>query len=128
MSRSSRFDFKRLDVYEAALDFFTWAAEVSGGISWRHRAVGDQLIKAANSILGNLGEASGRRSMPKESRQHYRYALGSDHECAAYLDALLALGVIDEEARDEREDQLARIGSMISRLMAHQSRKRRGNG
>lgn len=61
--------------------------------------------------------------MPKESRQHYRYALGSVHECAAYLDALIAIQVIKRDDYADCEDQLARLSAMITRLMAHQTRR-----
>jgi len=124
MARITRFDFKKLDAYEAALDFFGWAVQVTGRISWRYRSVGDQFIRAAASILGNLGESGGRRRMPAESSQHYRYAQGSTHECAAYLDALVLMGTIDDDAYNDREAQLARIGSMITRLIDHQERRR----
>ena len=125
MPHRYHFDFKRLDVYELALDFFVWAVQVTAKIPWRFRAVGDQFIRAAASILGNLGESSGRLGQPGESSQHFRYAQGSTHECAAYLDALLCIGVIDEDARQQREEQLARVGSMITRLMQRQERLRR---
>lgn len=124
MARIRKFDFKNLDVYDAAVDFFSWAADVTGRIPWRYRRVADQFIGAAASILGNLGESGGRRLMPAESSQHYRYAQGSTHECAAYLDALACMGTIDDDAYNHREDQLARIGSMITRLIDRQERLR----
>ena len=124
MPRAIQFDFKTLDVYQAADDFFAWAVEVTGRIPWRFRAVGDQFIDAAVSIIGNLGESSGRLRMPGEASQHLRYAQGSTHECAAYLDALVSIGVIDEEARNDREAQLARIGSMITKMIVRQDKKR----
>ncbi|MDX1675020.1 MAG: four helix bundle protein [Longimicrobiales bacterium] len=118
------FDYKELDAYQATLDFFGWAVEVTGRVPWKFRAVGDQFIGASVSILGNIGEASGRRRRPAESSQHYRYAQGSTHECAAYLDALACMEVISETDRGDREAQLARIGAMITRLIDLQERRR----
>lgn len=120
MPRESRFEFKRLDVFDAAVDFFAWVVEVTATVPWRYRRVSDQLVGAAVSILGNLGESGGRRLMPGEASQHYRYAQGSTHECAAYLDALLCLERIDRTVYQEREHQLARIGSMLTNLIRRQ--------
>jgi four helix bundle protein len=122
VARGHRFDFKRLDVYRAAVDYYGWTVEVTAGLSWRHRRLTDQTIGAALSAMGNIGEAAGRRGRPTEVRQFYRYAQGSVHESAAYLDALLRIGAIEPATHDQREEQLADIGSMLTRLIQRETR------
>ncbi len=122
MAGEPRFDFKTLDVYRVALDHYAWVIAVTGRLPRHHGRLQDQLLGGSLSILGNIAEASGRRGRPAEVRQHYRYAQGSTHECAAYLDALRCVGAIDEATRDHRERKLADVGSMLTRLIQLETR------
>ena len=124
--RGGRFDFKRMDVYRAALRHYAWTVDVTGRLGWRHRRLADQMLGAALSIPGNIAEAAGRRGRPLDVRKFYRYAQGSTHESAAYLDALRAIGAIDDDTHAEREAALADIGSMLTRLMQFETRNARG--
>ncbi|HSH46751.1 MAG TPA: four helix bundle protein [Longimicrobiales bacterium] len=125
MARVYRFNFKNLDVYQAAVDHFGWTARVVGELSRPPFAVTNQFLSAALSIVANIGEANGREKRPRETEQHYRYALGSTHECAAVLDALWAMDLIDERDYNEREENLARIASMLVRLMQREEKRGR---
>jgi four helix bundle protein len=123
MAGGRHFRFKDLDVYQESLDHFLWTVEVTASIQWRYRRLVDQAVGSSLSTLGNVGEASGRRLKPAEAAQHYRYAQGSAHESAAYLDALAGVVEMDAEVYAHREQQLARIGAMLSRLIDHQHRR-----
>lgn len=79
---SFSFDFKRLDVYRAALEYFRWAAATAARIPRDRRYIADQFMRAALSIVLNIAEGAGRRS-PGEKGKHYRYAGGSAAESAA---------------------------------------------
>lgn len=125
MGKRYRFGFKRLDVYVAAVEHFQWTCEAVTRMPKGPFKVIDQTIGASLSIMGNIGEAHGREARPGEIEQHYRYALGSTFECATHLDALSALGVIDDDGYNAEEDRLARIGMMLTRLMQKQRRRKR---
>jgi four helix bundle protein len=124
MARAYRFNFKHLDVYRAAIEHFAWTASIVARLAGAPFALRNQVIGAALSIPANVAEANGRDRKPGESEQHYRYAQGSTYECAAYLDALLAMNAIDPAEHALREENLARIASMLDRLARKQAHRR----
>ena len=122
MGRRYRFPFKSLDVYQASVEHFGWCVNVLAGASRIPFKVQDQIISAALSMPANIGEANGRWKKPGEVEQHYRYAQGSTYESAAFLDALSALGAIDDDAYNSQEEHLERIARMLTPLMNRASR------
>jgi four helix bundle protein len=116
MGKVHRFDFKKLDVYRAALAHFEWCLGVAPRVSRDRKVLVWQMLRSALSLLLNLGEAGGRRA-PRESAQFLRIARGSAFECAAVLDALSLMGVIDDEAYNAQEELLARIGAMLTTMI-----------
>jgi four helix bundle protein len=116
MAREQGFNFKKLDVYQAAVQHLGWCLEVSTRIHWDRKVLTAQMLRAALSTVLNIAEASGRHRVG-ESAQHLRYAKGSLYESAAMLDALLLMGVIDETARTSQEDLLARTAAMLAAMI-----------
>jgi four helix bundle protein len=119
-----RFNFKNLNVYREAVDHFGWTVRVTVGARGVPFVIRDQVLSAALSIVANIAEANGRDRRAGEAEQHYRYALGSTYESAAFLDALLAMGVVDPAECRRREDNLDRIAGMISGLVARLHERR----
>jgi four helix bundle protein len=120
-----RFNFKRLDVYQAAVEHLAWTLEVLGQLpTVAPFVVRNQLLGAALSIPANVAEANGRDRRAGEAEQHYRFAQGSAYECAAYLDAVHAMGLIDDDQYNQREEHLARIASMLDRLARRHANRR----
>jgi four helix bundle protein len=124
MARVYRFNFKRLDAYQAAVEHYGWTVERLGRLRTVPFSVRDQFLRAALSIVGNIAEANGRARMAGEAEQHYRYAQGSTYETAAYLDALAAMGVLSDDEYNIREANLARIAAMLDRLARKQAARR----
>jgi four helix bundle protein len=124
MAKEYRFNFKNLDVYQAAIDHFAWAVHVVADLRKAPFGIRDQILGAALSVPANVAEANGRDRKPGEAEQHYRYAQGSTYESAAFLDALAAMNAIDDDEYNLREQNLARIASMLHRLSRNQSRRR----
>jgi four helix bundle protein len=114
MAKAIRFDFKKLDVYQAALDHYEWCLDVASRIPPDRKVVTWQMLRAALSAVLNLGEAGGRRTAG-ESAQFLRVARGSAFECAAM--PLLLQGVIDEDEYNAQEQLLSRIGAMLSTMI-----------
>jgi four helix bundle protein len=125
MAKRYRFGFKRLDVYRLAVEHFEWTCRVAERMPKGPFAVVNQAVRASLSVVGNIGEAYGRASRPGEIEQHYRYAQGSAFEAATHLDALSALGVIDDDEYNAGEERLSRIAMMLTRLMQKQRRRKR---
>jgi len=71
-----------------------------------HRASGDQLVRAADSVALNIAEGAARDGDVR--KHHYRIALGSAAEVAAVLDLIEVDGT---QATDIR-----RVGAMLAKL------------
>lgn len=125
MAKRYRFRFKRLDVYQAAVEHFVWTVQVVQRMPNGPYVVTNQFLGASLSIMGNIGEADGREKKPGEVAQHYRYAQGSTFESATHLDAMSAMKVISDDEYNGEEERLARIGSMLTRLSQRSRRERR---
>ena len=107
--------FQRLDVYQCAIEFLALTAEVADEIPRGNGALLDQLRRAASSIPLNIAEAAGRTGKADAARA-YAIARGSALECAAVLDALSVLKVVDQGTKQRGGDLLERVLAMLTRL------------
>lgn len=126
MAEGHGFRFKRLDVYQLAVEHFDWTCRVVQRMPKGPFKVTNQALGASLSIMGNIGEANGRDRRPREVQQHYRYALGSTYEAATHIDAFSALGVVGEAEYRAAEERLSRIAAMLRSLTQRQRRKAPG--
>ncbi len=91
--------WKRLEVYQRSIEFFTHALEIISELPTKgHADIADQLRRAAQSQPLNIAEGApqgdflrgaGRTSRPDVAK-HYTIARGSAMECAAVLDVMKA--------------------------------------
>src|SRR5262245_45080001 len=107
--------FQRLDVYRCAIEFLSFAYEISSPPSRGNGFVMDQLKRAATSIPLNIAEAAGRTGAGDTARC-YAIARGSAMECGAILDALLLLCVVAPDRYAKGLALLERIVAMLTRL------------
>lgn len=110
------FGFRKLDVYRCAVQALP--------LAYRCADLGDaetrrQLKRAALSINLNIAEGTGRSG--DDQRQFYRVARGSALECAAVLDAIVALGAVTPEQTADLEELLVRIVAMLTKMSASRS-------
>ena len=105
---TQHFSHESLEAYRLAVEISRWAAEQSLPAYRKH--LRDQLVRAADSIVLNIAEGSGRG--PGEARRnHYRIALGSAAEVASIVDIT---SFSDAEAR---RSELRRLGAMLAGLV-----------
>ena len=95
--------FQKLDVYQRSIEFLSLAVQVGEHSPKGNATLIDQLRRAASSIPLNIAEAAGRTGRADIARA-YAIARGSAMECAAALDALALLSVVDA-ATKERGDR-----------------------
>ena len=100
------------DVYRVALDFAGWARLAGKGLPAGKAGLRDQLTRAAESVVLNIAEGSGQRSLPV-ARRHYRVALGSAAECSAAVDLMEIYGVTDPE---QGRALIRRVGAMLWKM------------
>jgi four helix bundle protein len=114
------FDHEKLDVYQLELEFLAWTSTLIHEIdhpSREHRSeLIQQLDRASFSVLLNTAEGNAKR----HGRQRAKFlddARGSTMECAACLDASVAKHFVSTERVRPGKELLARIASMLTRLV-----------
>jgi four helix bundle protein len=111
----SMLSFQRLDVYRCSVEFLAFAHGLSSEASRGNASMFDQLKRAATSVPLNIAEASGRTGNADAARA-YAIARGSAMECAAVLDALLAITVVTPSDHSRGLDLLSRMVAMLTKL------------
>ena len=109
------FGFQRLDAYQASAQFFGVTSKLTSEIPRGYGDLADQLRRAALSIPLNVAEGSGK--FGKDASRFYAIARGSALECAAILDALEAMVILDQTALEGPRKLLERIVQMLTRLI-----------
>jgi four helix bundle protein len=106
--------FQRLDVYRCAIEFLGLTVKIPK-LPRGQSDVADQLRRAALSVPLNIAEGAGRASAADGAR-HYAIARGSAMECAALMDVLRTLDLLDEAHYASSIELLARVISMLTRM------------
>jgi len=107
--------FQRLDVYQRAIEFLAVSIELPARLPRGHATLAEQLRRAAISIPLNIAEGAGRASEADGAR-HYAIARGSAMECAAIVDALHVLGVVDPSQHERAAELLERLVAMLTKM------------
>ncbi len=101
----------RFLAYDRALEAVRLVRAPLERIRRANRSLTDQIVRAASSVLLNLGEGSQRRGA---DRAHfYRIAAGSAAEVRAALDAAEALGFVDAHEIAAASDRFAQVVAML---------------
>jgi four helix bundle protein len=111
-----QFDHEKLNVYQASLEFITWATELLSKLESKP-AVKDQLDRASTSIRLNIAEGNGKFAIRDRCR-FLDFARGSALECAACLDALVAKRLTSPVAVVSGKEKLFEIVSMLMGLIS----------
>jgi four helix bundle protein len=106
------FGFQKLDVYRCAVNFLPIAYRLAKRCD---AELAGQLRRAALSITLNIAEGTGR--FDRDQRRFLITARGSALECAAVLDAVLALQIEQTEVA-EGHALLVRVVSMLTKMIA----------
>jgi len=109
------FDHEKLNVYQEAIAFVSWADELIRSIS-RAVAAKDQLDRASTSVPLNIAEGNGKFS-PKDRCRFLGNAYGSAVECAACLDVLVAKGLASPDDILPGKETLKGIVAMLVGLI-----------
>ncbi len=111
-----QFDHEKLNVYQASLEFITWATELLSKLESKP-AVKDQLDRASTSIPLNIAEGNGKFAIRDRCR-FLDFARGSALECAGCLDALVAKRLTSPVAVVSGKEKLFEIVSMLMGLIS----------
>ena len=107
--------FQRMDVYRCSIDFLALCTQLGQTVPRGHAPLLDQMRRASLSIPLNIAEGAGRMSAA-DSARCYAIARGSAMECAATVDALHILEVLDDGGHAKACELLGRIVAMLTKL------------
>ena len=108
---------EKLDVYQAAIRFLVLGTQLAQSFPRGYASLADQLRRASTSVPLNIAEGYGKRGIADRAR-FYDIARGSAHECAALIDVLAVLEVINPEEIQSAKELLHRIVSMLVKMVA----------
>lgn len=118
-----RFDFEALESYQKA---FRWNRDIfRRSLKFRRllqSSLGDQLRRAALSILTNLAEGSGQDSNAQKKR-YYKYSYNSARECVPILALACSLEAITEDERQNFRQELVGVIQMVAMLTKSADKK-----
>lgn len=110
------FDHEKLDVYQEAISFISWAEPFVQATQGK-AAAKDHLDKASTSIALNIAEGNGKFSI-RDRCKFLEIAYGSAVECAACLDVLVAKGLTKKEIVQPGKESLQKVVNMLIGLRA----------
>jgi four helix bundle protein len=113
-AEESVLDAEKLEVYHLALELHVLAAQL---VPVQNRVLRDQLERASLSVVLNLAEGAGRRSV-REKRRFYTIARGSATECAAAVDVLRLRRLAPQGACASARSLALRVVQMLTKLDA----------
>jgi len=111
-------DHERLDVYRLSVEFAAWVGELidDGPLTGRKISAVKHLDDSSRSIINNIAEGNGKRSLPDRCR-FLDISRGSALECASCLDVLVARKRMAAEQASVGKAMLVRIVSMLFKLI-----------
>lgn len=115
---------EKLDVYRCAVEFLALVGQMIDAMPSGTAVVRDQIERASLSIVANIAESVGVRTV-KERDRHLGIARGSAMECGALLDACRLRRLCSTEQLQSGKQLLFRVVSMLTRMMATTASNRR---
>jgi four helix bundle protein len=109
------FPHERLQAWRQARGFYLFCAQLQG-LPRASGHAGDQLERAALSVLLNLVEGAGRTSW-KEKRHFFSISLGSLAEAVAVVDVAATRGLIEGDQAERAIAAGRKVGSMLAGLL-----------
>ena len=103
-------------IYRVALAVAAGVRVVAAGLPAGHGYLGDQMHRAAASILLNFAEGCGKRTRADRAR-FFAIARGSANEVRAAVDVALALSVVSPTVVANLPDQCAHVGNMLGKFL-----------
>jgi four helix bundle protein len=110
-------DFRKLDAYRYAVSLLELVSTLVDDIPRLQRGLGDNLGRAALSLLRSLAEGSHRQATSRSEARHcYAFARASAFECVGMVDTLERLRAVSTDDAARTREVLCRLVAMLSRL------------
>ena len=107
------FGHEKFGAYQAAIEFAAVAAAIIDKLPAGHGKLVDQFRRASIAVPLNIAEGSGK-STYSQKRYCYAIARGEAMECAAIVDVLTVLGMIDLGKAKDAKALLEKVAAILS--------------
>ncbi len=107
------FGHEKFGAYRDSIEFVALASEIIEKMPDGYGKLIDQFRRAAVSVPLNIAEGSGKAT-ELNKRHSYAIARGEAMECAAIVDVLLCLGMIDLAKAKQAKELLERISAILT--------------
>jgi four helix bundle protein len=116
-TKRHEFDFENLSVYQKGLKFVNAIFSLSDGLPPKVQySLGNQLRRAALSVVNNIAEGSNKRTA-KEKTQFYRFALDSARECVPMLTLCRDQEFLTQQLHESLRVQCLELCRMLNGLV-----------
>ena len=115
------FGHEKFGAYKYAIEFAALASDIIEKVPPGYGKLIDQLRRAAISVPLNIAEGSGKTT-ESHKRQHYAIARGEAMECAAIVDVLLCLRMIECSTAQCAKELLKKVAAILSSVCRKKSR------
>ena len=115
-STAFRFPHHRLDAYRVSLQLAASVHAVAAGIPRGRRSLADQMIRASQSTVLLIAEGA-NRIHSGDKRHRYALARGECGECAAALEMVQVLGIVQTDSTTQALVLADRVGCMLTKLV-----------
>ena len=111
------FKFERLDVWQKAMDYTDRMFDMADHLPQPYQfSLGEQLRRAALSIVNNIAEGTGR-DRAKEARYFYAIAKGSVYETVNIMVVIGRRGKLRREIYRRRYEEADALAAMLTGLI-----------
>jgi four helix bundle protein len=107
---------ERLDAYAVALELLTLAQQLVVRLPRTKGQLGDQLARAAESVVLRIAEGAGCEWRSADQRRFFRAARGSALECSAVFDVCRIRRIGNEAQSQAGRGYVLRLVQMLTRL------------
>ena len=124
MAVRQMFGHEKFGAYQYSIEFAALAAQIIEKLPEGHAKLIDQLRRATISISLNIAEGSGKNT---ESQKCHCYAIarGEAMECAAIMDILECMRMLDSRGAKKAKELLERVVSILSSVCKRKHDERR---
>jgi four helix bundle protein len=119
MTTRHGFAHHKLDAYHRSAELLGRVHTAQKRIPRGYRSLADQLLRAATSVVLNLGEGANRYGVG-EKRAAFSRARGECGEVAVAIEVATALGFIASADAEEMLELAGRVAAMLTRLIQRQ--------
>jgi len=116
VTEPERLAHERLDAYRVAIEFLALAHPLCARLPRTKGQLGDQMARAAESIVLRIAEGAGCEWRSADQKRHFRAARGSVLECSAALDICRIRRIGSPEQLSTGRSLLVRLTQMLTRL------------